>query len=168
MHLNISLTMLNNRIKKFYRNPSHNHSTYAYDLKSHLLEHADKISNNSEESTTGLNVSNYVKIVQHITSNKPYQTSNTNRASIKELSNYYKSRSSNTEPHKTIDKKLKQSTLEHINAAFRSARNGDSVNSKMHIEIANSSCKELAHFINKEDYIDFIESIKKDLSELKN
>lgn len=83
-----------------------------------------------------------------------------------ELSRYFKDRSNGAELHPGIEARLEQSTLEHIQAAIRCARRADSSHAKMHVGIASSACKELAHYMPEDQYLKFVGEIAKQLDEL--
>lgn len=59
-------------------------------------------------------------------------------------------------PLKTNDlelgEKLKESTLSHIHTAQLNARQGNTVNAKLHAGIANDALKEAAHYMSNKDY----------------
>lgn len=66
-----------------------------------------------------------------------------------------------------IVNKLENSIWEHIHATIRYARQGDEHNATMHSDIANSACKELAHYLDDEHYQAFIIKIGEHLDTYK-
>lgn len=78
------------------------------------------------------------------------------RERIDELSKYFKERNKGADLHPPIREKLEHSVWEHIHATIRRARQGDERNAKMHLNIATTACKELAHYMNDEEYQAFV------------
>ena len=66
-------------------------------------------------------------------------------------------------PLKTNDpylgEKLKDSTWSHIHAAQLQARQGNTINAKLHAGIANDALKEAAHYMSDKDYKDLCNEV---------
>ncbi len=60
--------------------------------------------------------------------------------------------------------KLMHSTWEHLHASIRYAKAGDKVTARLHAGIMDSALKEAAHFLNDEEYRDFVQKLEKVLS----
>ena len=78
------------------------------------------------------------------------------RERIDELSKYFKERNKGSDLHPPIREKLEHSVWEHIHTTIRCARQGDKDNAKMHLNIATAACKELAHYMDDEEYQTFV------------
>ena len=62
--------------------------------------------------------------------------------------------------------KLKDSTWTHLHAATLHARQGDTVNAKLHAGIANDALKEAANYLTEDDYKVLCEEVSRVLKEL--
>ncbi len=86
---------------------------------------------------------------------------------VGDLSKHFREHRNESGLSSGIVEKLEHSTWQHINAAIRYAKKGEHQNAKIHADIANSACKELAHFMYEEQYKDFIVEIENHLENLK-
>ncbi|MFC1589377.1 hypothetical protein ACFL3P_03800 [Pseudomonadota bacterium] len=84
------------------------------------------------------------------------QSSQLSRERIDELSKYFKERTKGADLHPPVREKLEHSVWEHIHATIRCARQGEKSNANMHLNIAHSACKELAHYMDDEEYQTFV------------
>lgn len=167
----ISLIVLRKRMDGYHTQASQSFNL-ANGIKSPLLDCIDTIIvNNQDDSrtphnndrpvlTTATNLNTPAK--NH--TDKPHVV---NKRSAEGLSRHFKARTNGSELHPEIAKKLERSIWEHINATIRYARQGDKYNATMHTDIANSACKELAHYMTEEHYQAFVMKIEEYLDSLK-
>ena len=158
LYTNISLIMLHKRISTYQINASH--QEHASNIKSSLMEfiettiaQAVKASGKTNENELA---TNHVKPRPDRIAEQYIVETLLNRDRINELSKYFKKRSKGAELHPPIKKQLEHSVWEHLHAASRCAKDGDIRNSKMHADIVDSACKELAHYMEEEPYLKFI------------
>lgn len=93
-------------------------------------------------------------------------TDTINTENIGELSKYFKARINGVELHPGIEVRLEQSTWEHMLAALRYAKQGNTQTAQLHAAIASSACQELSHYMQEKEYSDFIGEIDKHLQAL--
>lgn len=105
---------------------------------------------NSEQASTEIKSPPHHPAAQHTGHHE------LSRERIDELSKYFKERNKGADLHPPIREKLEHSVWEHIHATIRRARQGDERNAKMHLNIATTACKELAHYMNDEEYQAFV------------
>lgn len=104
---------------------------------------------------------------QHIPIKYLPQKHGPNKANVSELSRYFKMRNNEAMIHNGIEEKLEHSTWEHIHAAIRYARQGETKKARMHADIASTACAELAHFMLGEAYTTFVTQIEQYLDVLR-
>lgn len=88
------------------------------------------------------------------------------RKELGELAKYFKEKN-NKALFNSVETKLEKSATDHMHEAIRYARQGDERSAHMHADIASSSCEELAHFISKEQYHEFVGQMKHSLESFK-
>lgn len=168
-YVSVSVTILHKRMESYHRQSSNSTKPYANDIKSPLLECINEIIENGQGNPEPPDVFVYsdpvgVTIRPHtaeeLRRGARYVLS---REDVGELSKYFKARAGGSDLHPGIKEKLERSTWEHIHAAIRYARQGDSRNASMHAAIANSACKELAHYMVEEQCREFILGIEEHL-----
>ena len=171
LYFKISLIILHKRINSYHRKVTHKNHTN--DIKSPLHECVDIIVgyalNNPEVIYTIDHGVNKNSANQHGDEKKHAATphSTVNQEHISDLSKYFKARSQGSDLYPGIEEKLEHSIWDHVHATIRCARSGDERCSKMHADIADSACKELAHYVNAEDYRTFTEEVEVHLKTLK-
>lgn len=164
LYTKVSLIVLHKRIGNYHRNAPH--KEHARDVKTPLMEFIESTvaqavkPNNMQVDSRDSTIEARLQI-PHAGHHK------LSRERIDELSKYFKGRSDGADLHPPIREKLKHSVWEHLHAALRTARLGDKRNSKMHADIVDSACKELAHYMDKEPYLAFIADVESHLADLK-
>ncbi|WP_126454220.1 hypothetical protein [Sulfuriflexus mobilis] len=147
--------------------------SYATDIKSPLLECVNGIRDNPAGDTESPHILDY-SILKNMTA-KPHiaeehmnvEVHMINKENVGELSRYFKEKSNVARFPSGIEEKLQHSTWENIHAAIRYAKQGDERKARIHVDIASSACKELAHFMNEAVYTAFIIDIEKHLDAVK-
>ena len=164
VYCRISLIILHNRVLDYHDKPRKNTVTYVNDIRSPLLDIiSDIIENQVNAPAIPALMPGDTPHDFHI----QYRHNNLHPHNQKfentgELSKYFKERRNGEKMHDGIKDKLEQSTLEHVNSALRFARQADARNAKMHVDIASCSCKELSHYMTKDEHLEFIAGIQKD------
>lgn len=173
VYFKVSLIVLHKRMDSYHRVASH--QTHANDIKSPLQECVDIIvgyalDNPNVVYSVDHNMDKYTAL--HLSNHKKNQVAalhtQVNQEHIKELSKYFKARSTGSGLHPSIQEKLEHSIWDHVHATLRSARLGDDHCSQMHANIACYACKELAHYMNKDDYHVFTMEVENHLNILKS
>ncbi|MDH5612446.1 MAG: hypothetical protein OEY66_08330 [Gammaproteobacteria bacterium] len=182
----MSLKQLHRRMDAYHIDTIHNKKSQTTDIKSTLLKYVDNIvvekskidkhnkaHNTNQPVTATSSTSKYVRdshlnafpFITHISNDNlnPYTL---NKKQINELSKYFKERKKGSDLHPSVKEKLKDSIWEHINAAIQCAHKGDRHNSKMHVDIANYAFKEVAHYMNDEQYAELSEKISERMNVL--
>lgn len=167
LYAKFALTVLHKRISNYQDKTIP--KEHARDIKTPLMKFMDttvsqavKGNITDDEATTGEVIQPHHPAAQHTGHHV------LSRERIDELSKYFKERNKGAELHQPIKKQLEHSVWEHIHAALRCARKGDERNSKMHVDIVDSACKELAHYMDEEPYLEFIGHVEEHLSTLKS
>ena len=168
----ISLIVLRKRMDGYRKQESQSFNSYANDIKSPLSDCVESIISNKQDEP-GTRHNNDSSILNTTTSQNSPANSHADKPHVAdkrnagEFSRHYKERANGSELHPDIAKKLEHSIWEHIHATIRYARQGDKFNAAMHTDIANSACKELAHYMTGEHYQEFIMQIEEHLASLK-
>lgn len=169
LYTKISLIVLHKRISSYHSTTSH--KEHARDIKSSLMEFIETTIAQAVKVNYTINENERATNQVHPRTDQPAQQHlvhlQLSREGINELSKYFKKRGEGAELHPPIKDQLERSVLEHINAAFRCARDGDKRNSKLHVDIVDSACKELAHYMEEEPYLKFIGNVADHLDALK-
>ena len=167
LYTQVSLIVLHKRISAYHSNASY--KEHARDIKSPLMEFIETTISQAVKvnPTTNENVKNQPQSLSNQPTAQYVDHPKLNRARINELSKYFKKRNRGADLHPTMERKLELSILEHMHAAFRCARDGDKRNSKMHADIVDSACKELAHYMEEKPYLEFIGKVADHLAALK-
>lgn len=172
-YFKVCLIVLHKRMNSYHRVASH--QTHANDITSPLQECVDIIvgyalDNPNVVYSVGHNMDKYT--TPHLSNDKNKQATTLptqiNQEHIKELSKYFKARSTGSGLHPSIQEKLEHSIWDHVHATLRCARLGDDHCSKMHANIACCACKELAHYMDEYDYHVFIVEVEDHLNTLKS
>jgi len=168
----ITLKILHKRMDAYHKQSSQGDlNSHIVDIKAPLFKCIADINCNDEDrvmSVQTLDYSYFSKTKKsHIHINEEIvNQSIITRGDARELSMYFKARRNNAELHPGLEEKLKHNTWEHIHAAIRYARSGDTDNAKMHADIANYAFKELVHYLNDEEYNIFAQDIEAQLGVL--
>lgn len=177
LYFEYALALLHKRMAGYHRIASH--QKHADDIKAPLLEYVDviiascrdnpEVTHNPKHITVKTN-NPYSKFIEYPetaqTIDYPIVRNTVDREHVANLSKYFKARVRGAGLNPGIEEKLKHSVWDHIHAALRCARQANKQNAKMHIDIANCACRELAHYLSKEPYYVFIANIEKHLAEL--
>ena len=169
LYAEISLIVLHKRINSYHGNATY--KEHAKNIKTPLMEF---IETTIKQAVKTNNTNNNNKPASSDTRPQPDHPAKQqsehhqlSRERIDELSKYFKKRNKATELHPPIKKQLEHSVWEHLHAALRYAGKGDKRNSKMHADIVDSACKELAHYMDEEPYLAFITDVEEHLAALK-
>lgn len=85
-----------------------------------------------------------------------------------ELSKYLKSNQKSSSAHPGITEKLADSIWEHIHTALRVARNGNNEKAILHMNIVEHALDELSHYMENNEYSQFVALIEQYLIKIKN
>ena len=172
LYFRVSLIVLHKRIDGYHKVAAH--KKHAEDIRSPLQECVDIIVGyalDNPEIIYTIDRPRNETISNHLPQHKNKQTGDqyhaVNPNHISELSKYFKARRDGSDLHPGIKEKLQHTIWDHIHATIRCARHCDDRCSKMHAAIADSACKELAHYMEKEDYHLFTTEVKHHLDTLK-
>ena len=172
LYTRVSLTVLHKRINEYQKVATH--KKHANDIKSPLHECIDIIIGYALDNPEIIYTIDRLKnetTADHLHHHKKPQTAGqhnmVNQEHIGELSKYFKARRDGSDLHPGINEKLELSVWDHVHATIRCARLGDDRCSLMHAAITDCACKELAHYMNKQDYLLFTAEVKKHLDALK-
>ena len=158
LYKKVALRMLHRRMTRYHQHINFTSSPHARDIKSPLLDCIDHVAIHKKNGVKltdvvhdigspvlGVGDSEKPKAVSENESEpNPYML---DKKVVNELSTYFKEKKKGKEIHTSINVKLKRSVWEHINAAMSSARKGDKRNAKMHVDIASSAFREVAHYM---------------------
>ncbi|MCK5002854.1 MAG: hypothetical protein KAJ92_01915 [Gammaproteobacteria bacterium] len=159
LYFKVSLIVLHQRMDGYHKKINHNGNPYDQDIKTPLMEfiettveYAIKTNNNDHTKTEGTpqSIQPMPPLQQHYEINPQH---------VGELSRYFKTRSNGGEMHPPIKDKLEHSVWEHIHATTRCARQGDERNAKLHLNIASSACRELAHYMSDNEHQAFADEV---------
>lgn len=169
IYARLVLNVLHIRMDRYHKQAHQSTKSYSTDIKSPLLSCistlSDKAQINSEMSSaieqSMLASDNSSTVIHdHYPAAEVLVVSTEN---VGELSKYFKARGNGSGLHPGVETKLEQSTWEHIHAAVRYARQGNTSSAKMHVNIASSACQELAHYMHEEQYRQFVVEIEQHL-----
>lgn len=155
----IALHVLHKRISSYHNQASDGKRKHHEGIKRPMMNFIEstvaqalKVNTNlnSEQTNTEIRVPPHHPAAQHTGHHE------LSRERIDELSKYFKERNKGADLHPPIREKLEHSVWEHIHATIRRARQGDERNAKIHLNIATTACKELAHYMNDEEYQAFV------------
>jgi hypothetical protein len=174
IYIKVSLIVLHKRIKGYSKQSDQSNVSHTHDIGIPLLECIDAINVNRRDDSDTSRVSDDANAESVITDPhapikyQPLKPHVIDKKNIGDLSRYFKARSNGAELHPEIKEKLECSIWEHIHATIKYARQGDNRNAKMHADIVCSACKELAHYMSKDDYMNFIAGVNEHLDVLKS
>jgi len=170
VYCRISLIILHSRVLDYHGQSRQDTVTYMNDIRSPLLDIiSDIIENRINAPETPALLPRDTQHEYHIRPRHNYlHPHNEKFENTGELSKYFKDRRNGEKMYDGIKVKLEQSTMDHVHAALRFARQADTRNAKMHVDIASCSCKELSHFMTKDEHLEFISGIQKNFDVLLN
>lgn len=160
VHFKISLIILHKQVLNYRKDVSHS-SGLSEEIRltiKHLIQDSVLNINNQNNSM------DYKPLENKNSHSKHAQT--IDRKDLGGLAKYFKERN-NKDVFNSIERKLEKSATDHMHEAIRYARQGDERSAHMHADIASSSCEELAHFISKEQYHEFVGQMKHSLESFK-
>jgi len=171
LYFKVSLIVLHQRMDSYHSKISLNHAPYEQDIKTPLMEfiettiaYAVKVENSDYRNDSTLNQSRHATIQPLPPLSQHHEI---NPQHVGELSRYFKTRINGDELHPAIKDKLEHSVWEHIHATTRCARQCDKRNAKLHLNIANSACRELAHYMNDKEHLAFTAEVATYMAALK-
>jgi hypothetical protein len=141
----------------------HTGSYQAPDISTQLEEHLDKLASTSRPDTVDTS-STSSTTASKVTNGQSNTTQSRKRryGIFRSVTIYFHSKKTFT-PLKTNDPylgdKLKDSTWSHIHTAQLQARQGNTINAKLHAGIANDALKEAAHYMSDKDYQDLCNEV---------
>lgn len=153
VHFKISIIILHMRVKNYRKSRPKNK-----DISEDLQDYIDEIIENNKHRQS--QVTHSVTVVYTNMNHRPKHLAHIDHQEVGDLSRYFKQINNESANHNRIEEKLQKSTIDHMHAAVRFARDNDKRNAIMHADIACSSCKELAHFMEKERHKEFITQLK--------
>ena len=95
---------------------------------------------------------------------QPVTAPSSSGTTISEVSDYFKSKASSADSAGYLGDKMVSSTWTHIHSALLYAHQGDATKAKLHMDIANQALKEAAHYMNDDEYNQFVEEVEKALA----
>lgn len=172
IYYRIASIVLRKRMDGYRKQASQGHKLYANGIQSPLLDYIDDIIASNADSAEiplddGAPVHHAADYQNTVTKRHTDTPPPVDRENAGGLSRHFRKRTGGSELYPEIANKLVQSIWEHIHATTRYARQGDKYNATMHTDIANSACKELAHYMSEERYQGFIMEIAAYLDALK-
>ena len=168
------MTVLHTRMDRYHQPSLPRAKPHTSDIKLSLLECVNKIVDEEKDKPKGLPATSPTTLASALTdAPTPEKLDNINfhegnNENVSELSRYFKARNNGTELHPGITERLEHSTWEHLYSALRYARKGDKNNARIHVNIASSACKELAHYMPDKQYQGFVREIEQHLAALQN
>ncbi|MCW8831216.1 MAG: hypothetical protein OQK32_06825 [Gammaproteobacteria bacterium] len=173
VYFKVSLVILHRRMDSYHTIATH--QEHARDIKSPLQDCVDiiigyaldnpkviyRIDQSIDKHTT-------IHLSEHKNNLAAHLYCQPDHEHLSDLSRYFKARSAGFELYPCIQEKLEHSIWDHIHSTLRCARLGDQRCSKMHADIASHACKELAHYLNEEDYQTFTDEVEDHLNILKS
>lgn len=156
LHHQVSQYELIKRISSYRSKTGANH---VHDISGSLASRINKLATESKPGTAPFARE---AVANHQTESKhtPVQLDKEHPALAKD----YKIGTHTNEPEPSMGETLKASTRSHIHMAHLRARSGDLSAAKLHSDIANQALKEVAHYVDEEDYKSFCLEIDKMLS----
>jgi len=167
-----ALAILHKRVGDYRLHVDHLESPHAGDIKSPLLNYIDSVVVSAKPAPKKtFTVDSFIPKQPepdkyHYEKHHADARRVNNYKHVGDLSKYFKSRRKAYELQPGIKTKLEHSVWEHINAAIHSAHKGDSRSAKMHVDIANSAFKEVAHFIPEAEYAEFTKKVNERMNDL--
>ena len=172
LYKRVSLLLWHKRMDGYHESASQGHRSYRNGIKSPLQDCIVNIMANSPGDAQ-TNPGNDRPVPTTTTNTNTDSKANAgkkqvvNEGKAENLSGLINERTDGSELYPEIVTKLEHSIWEHIHATIRYARQGDNYNATMHSDIANSACKELAHYLDEEHYQAFIIKIEEHLESYK-
>jgi len=141
----------------------HTGSNQAPDISTPMAEYLDKLASSSKPGSVDTSSTSSTTASKDNNGQRNKAQHRKRRYTIfKSVSSYFHSEKIFT-PLKTSDPylgdKLKDSTWSHIHAAQLQARQGNTINAKLHAGIANDALKEAAHYMSDKDYQDLCNEV---------
>lgn len=146
--------------------------TVPHDIMEPLSQYLEKLSVFADEDPQGKEYKASWDVVQSfnkkesIEQTQPVEIEEIENQARSDLANHFKSNTTEKGTHPYLIEKLQNSTWEHIHTAIRLAHQGAQVKAKLHADIANNALKEVAQYMNKEDYAKFVNEINSELVKL--
>lgn len=172
IYARIVLNLTHSRMDRHHGNAGVSLKSHADDIKVPLFECVDKIIAHVQLESTAApaavapNVVGTVTRSPNLDASQPFSSHEVNVENVGDLSRYFQARGNGSELHPGIKEKLVHSAWDHIYAAIRYANQANKSSAGMHINIANSTCHELAHYMDAEQYQEFVAEIEKHLNAL--
>ena len=145
------------RLGLYHRLTGSNHPP---DISTRMAEHLDRLAETSKADAANTSSKTASKVTSK-QGNSGLPRKRRHRL-FKSVTTYFHSRKIFT-PLKTNDPylgdKLRDSTWSHIHAAQLQARQGNTINAKLHAGIANDALKEAAHYLSDKDYKDLCNEV---------
>lgn len=163
LYFKVSLIILHNRMDGYHSKINHIENPYDQDIKTPLMEFIETTvayavkTNNTEHNNQHSMPEAFSQSIQPLPPLQQHHEINPQH--IGELSRYFKERSNGGEMHPSIKDKLEHSVWEHIHATTRCARQSDERNAKLHLNIASSACRELAHYMSDKEHHAFADEV---------
>jgi len=141
----------------------HTGSYQAPDISIPMAEHLDQLASSNKPGTVDTSITSSTTASKDASGQSNTAQHRKRRYTLfKSVSSYFHSKKTFT-PLKTNDPylgdKLKDSTWSHIHAAQLQARQGNTINAKLHAGIANDALKEAAYYMSDKDYQDLCNEV---------
>jgi hypothetical protein len=174
LYSNITLRILQKRMDTYQSTPQiDNLPGRSGDITKSLFQYIDDISSQAQKTVTESQTQDNSLSSQtphsHTASQSELVTPKiVNKENANGLSKFFKASHHGDDFHPGVAEKLEHAIWEHINAAIRHAKRGETAVAKMHADIANNAYKELAHYVSNEAYRKFGLEIEDQLDVLSN
>lgn len=166
--------LAHSRMGRYHRSAGSSLQLHANDIKVPLFECVDKIIERVKSEAKSTYPTAPAKMEGTVTPSRSHDASQNaglyqvTTENVGDLSRYFKDRGNGSELHPGIKEKLVHSAWDHIYSAVRYANQANKSSATMHINIANSTCHELTHYMDEQQYQEFVAEIEKQLNMLLN
>ena len=186
-YLQVALARLHKRVDGYHRHSGRDETHHTKSIRSSLLDYVDNVavakqqespavsqpiiahpeSAHVVDTTFGPPTDHFVYPLSFDKNKTESGSHKLDKDQISDLSRYFKARTQGSDLHDGIEKKLRRSIWDHINAAVQCALKGDRKNARMHVDIADSAFREVAHYMSEAGYQELSEKITARLDALK-
>ena len=166
LYSSITMRILQKRMDSYHSASSINsRSGNSSDFTSSLYKYIDDVSHQAQIKEPEKQTSEHPGLTKTTNPYPPAHFEITSKGNNSGLTKHFKE-IHNSELHPGISEKLTESIWEHIHASIRSARQGNASTAKMHADVANNAYKELAHYLNDEEYNELARKIEEEFDSL--
>jgi len=166
LYSSITMKILQKRMDSYHSSSAINTgSGNNSDFSASLYKYIDDVSHQAKKPKPENQTSKHAGLTNSTNPYPPAHFEVSNKGINSGLTKHFKE-IHNAELHPGISEKLTESIWEHIHASIRSARQGNASTAKMHADVANNAYKELAHYLNDEEYNELARKIEEEFDSL--